>query len=61
MRVQPTANPKRAYPVQPTANPIRAFQVQSKSTDNDRLNKFSTFNRWPAKYPLVILIVSLCS
>ena len=29
--VQPTANPNRAYPVQPTANPNRAFQVQSKS------------------------------
>ena len=33
--VQPTANPNRAYPVQPTANPNRAFQVQSKSIMTD--------------------------
>ena len=29
--VQPTAIPNRAFPVKPTANPNRAFQVQSKS------------------------------
>ena len=28
IRVQPTANPNRAFPVQPTANPTRAFPVQ---------------------------------
>ena len=28
IRVQPTANPNRAFPVQPTANPNRAFPVK---------------------------------
>ena len=36
--VQPTANPNRAYPVQPTANPNRAFQVQSTSIMTGKIN-----------------------
>ena len=43
--VQPNANPNRGYPVQPTANPNRAFQVHAIQIYNNRLNKFSTFNR----------------
>ena len=42
--VQPTANPNRAYLVQPTANPNRAFQLSAIQIYNDRLNKFSTLN-----------------
>ena len=34
IRVQPTANPNRAFPVQPTANPNRAFPVQPIANPN---------------------------